>query len=68
MLAGNPGKRALNKAEPEFSKITNVDPPEWLSDRAAKMWRMVVPELLRENVVTITDLHNVEAFCVAYDN
>ena len=68
LLAGNPGKRALNKAEPEFSKITNVDPPEWLSDRAAQMWRMVVPELLRENVVAITDLHNVEAFCVAYDN
>ncbi|WP_034127826.1 phage terminase small subunit P27 family [Pseudomonas fluorescens] len=68
MLAGNPGKRALNKAEPEFSKITDVDPPEWLSNRAAQMWRMVVPELLRENVVAITDLHNVEAFCVAYDN
>lgn len=68
LLAGNPGKRALNKAEPEFSKITNVDPPEWLSDRASQMWRMVVPELLRENVVAITDLHNVEAFCVAYDN
>lgn len=68
LLAGNPGKRAINKAEPEFSKITNVDPPEWLSDRAAQMWRMVVPELLRENVVAITDLHNVEAFCVAYDN
>ena len=49
-------------------RITNVDPPEWLSDRAAQMWRMVVPELLRENVVAITDLHNVEAFCVAYDN
>ena len=68
LLAGNPGKRALNTAEPEFSKITNVDPPEWLSDRAAQMWRMVAPELLRENVVAITDLHNVEAFCVAYDN
>ncbi|WP_054917190.1 phage terminase small subunit P27 family [Pseudomonas sp. NBRC 111138] len=68
LLAGNPGKRALNKAEPEFSKITDVDPPEWLSNRAAQMWRMVVPELLRENVVAITDLHNVEAFCVAYDN
>lgn len=68
LLAGNPGKPALNKAEPEFSKITNVDPPEWLTDRAAQMWRMVVPELLRENVVAITDLHNVEAFCVAYDN
>jgi P27 family predicted phage terminase small subunit len=66
-LAGNPGKRALNLAEPQFSKFTDIDPPEWLSDRAATMWKMVVPELLRENVLAITDLHNVEAFCTAYD-
>lgn len=66
-LAGNPGKRALNKAEPEFSAVTNIDPPEWLSSRAATMWRMLVPELLREKVLCITDLHNVEAFCCAYD-
>lgn len=67
-LAGNPGKRALNKAEPEFSRITDVDPPAWLSARAAVVWRMVVPELLRESVLALTDLHNVEAFCTAYSN
>lgn len=66
-LAGNPGKRALNTAEPKFSKVTDIDPPEWLSDRAATMWKMLVPELLREHVVALTDLHNVEAFCTAYD-
>ncbi|KTT57179.1 phage terminase small subunit P27 family [Pseudomonas oryzihabitans] len=67
-LAGNPGKRALNKAEPQFSTVTNVDPPEWLNDRAADMWKMIIPELLRENVLALTDLHNVEAFCTAYGN
>lgn len=67
-LAGNPGKRALNTAEPQFSKITQIDPPDWFSERAATMWNMIIPELLRENVVAITDLHNVEAFCTAYDN
>ncbi|MNJ28495.1 Phage terminase, small subunit [compost metagenome] len=67
-LAGNPGKRALNTAEPEFTRITDVDPPEWLSERAAVVWRMLVPELLRENVLALTDLHNVEAFCTAYSN
>ncbi len=67
-LAGNPGKRGLNTAEPQFSRITNVDPPEWLSERAAVVWRMLVPELLRENVLALTDLHNVEAFCTAYSN
>ena len=66
-LAGNPGKRALNNAEPQFSTVTNIDPPEWLSARAATMWKMVIPELLREKVVALTDLHNVEAFCTAYD-
>ncbi|MDF2644187.1 MAG: terminase, partial [Pseudomonas sp.] len=63
---GNPGKRALNTAEPKFSQVTNIDPPDWLSARAADMWRMVIPELLREHVVALTDLHNVEAFCTAY--
>ncbi|SDI07018.1 phage terminase small subunit P27 family [Pseudomonas panipatensis] len=67
-LAGNPGKRALNKDEPKFSTVTNIEPPEWLSDRAATMWQMLVPELLRESVIALTDLHNVEAFCTAYDN
>ena len=31
------------------------------------MWQMLVPELLREKVLCITDMHNVEAFCIAYD-
>lgn len=67
-LAGNPGKRALNKAEPDFTKVTNVDPPEWLAEEASAMWSMVVPELLAQKVICITDLHNVEAFCTAYGN
>ncbi|MCR8931941.1 MULTISPECIES: phage terminase small subunit P27 family [unclassified Pseudomonas] len=37
-----------------------------MSDIAATMWKMVVPELLREHVIALTDLHNVEAFCTAY--
>lgn len=67
-LAGNPGKRALNKNEPDFALVTNIDPPEWLGENAAKVWKMVVPELLRAKVLALTDLHNVEAFCTAYDN
>jgi len=67
-LAGNPGKRPLNKSEPKFSTVTDIDPPEWFTERAATMWRMMVPELLRESVLALTDLHNVEAFCCAYDN
>lgn len=66
LLAGNPGKRAINTDEPQFTKITKVDPPEWLPDLAVQMWQTVVPELLAQRVLCLTDLHNVEAFCMAY--
>lgn len=65
-LAGNPGKRKLNDAEPDFTEITDVEPPEWLPDLALEMWQTVMPELLAAKVLTVPDLHNVEAFCTAY--
>lgn len=65
-LQGNPSKRALNKNEPQFKEIVAVDPPEWLSDLAVQMWKTVMPELLANKIVTVADLHNVEAFCMAY--
>jgi len=68
VLAGNPGKRSLNKAEPLFTPITGVDPPEWLDDNAATMWRMVSKELCAQQVLCATDLHNLEMFCIAYSN
>lgn len=65
-LAGNPGKRKLNDAEPDFTEITDVEPPEWLPQLAVEMWQTVMPELLAAKVLTVPDLHNVEAFCTAY--
>ena len=65
-LAGNPGGRPLNENEPKFSNITNVEPPEWLGDLAVDMWHTVMPELLANKVLTVPDLHNVEAFCMSY--
>ena len=65
-LAGNPGKRPLNKNEPKFSQLKKVDTPEWMPPLAATMWETVIPELLHNNVLTVPDLHNVEAFCLAY--
>lgn len=66
LLAGNPGKRKLNIAEPKFSEITHIESPEWLDDLASQMWQRIIPELLKEKVLCSTDLHNVECFCVAY--
>lgn len=65
-LAGNPGGRKLNDNEPSFTLITNIKPPEWLSENALTMWQTVVPELLTNKILTVGDIHNVEAFCMAY--
>lgn len=64
--AGNPGKRALNDDEPDFGLVTNIDAPEWITGEARDMWQRVAPPLLKQKVLQVTDLHNVEAFCMAY--
>jgi P27 family predicted phage terminase small subunit len=68
IAAGNPGKRALNKEEPDFGAVTNVDSPEWITGYARDMWERVVPLLCKQQVLQMTDLHNVEVFCGAYGN
>lgn len=66
--AGNPGKRKLNDQEPDFSVVHSVEVPEWLSENAQVMFKLIATELCREQVLTSTDLHNVEAFCTSYAN
>ncbi|EKN4700368.1 phage terminase small subunit P27 family [Yersinia ruckeri] len=65
-LAGNPGKRALNKSELAFTPITAVAPPDWLDETASTMWVMIAKELCAQRVLCATDLHNLEIFCMAY--
>ncbi|WP_321953120.1 phage terminase small subunit P27 family [Paraburkholderia bannensis] len=66
--AGNPGKRQLNTQEPDFGLVTNIEPPEWLDDDAADMWKRVAPLLCKQKILQLTDLHNLEIFCSAYGN
>ena len=66
VAGGNAGHRAINKNEPEFDEVTNIDPPDWMPITAQKMWQHLVPQLLKAGVLQMTDLHNVEAFCMAY--
>lgn len=65
--AGNPGKRRLNEAEPDFEALV-VAPvaPDWMSDYAREMWDRLSPELVESKVLTRTDLHVLEGFCSAY--
>ncbi|AUX84870.1 phage terminase small subunit P27 family [Acinetobacter sp. ACNIH2] len=67
---GNPGKRPLNNHVPEFSEVTNIDVPEYMEalEYAPMIWKSIVPELLKNKILRITDMHNVEGFCLAYEN
>ncbi len=66
VIEGNPGKRAINKNEPQVPALTNADPPPWLSDLAREAWQWYAPRLIGSKTLTETDLHNLEAFCAAY--
>lgn len=54
---------------PKFSEVLDIEPPEYMEGMkyAVMIWRSVVPELLENNVLQITDMHNLEVFCMAYD-
>ena len=62
------GSKHVKPDEPQFSQLKNIDPPEWMDELAVSMWEMVCPELCRERVLTITDVHNLEVFCSSYAN
>ncbi|MBY8029415.1 phage terminase small subunit P27 family [Vibrio fluvialis] len=67
LLAGNPGKRALNKDEPNFELVTNIECPEWMGEYGRALWETVVPMLCKEKVLCATDIQNLEVYCSAYD-
>lgn len=66
---GNPGKRKLNKDEPEFSPFNeNTPPPSQLNTDGKKMWAFILKELLSQGVLLQTDLEVVTNYCIAYQN
>lgn len=70
-LAGNPGKRPLNKDEPVFTPISGADPPEWFAEEnlplATIMWELTIKELCGQGLLCVTDLTVLERWCVAYE-
>jgi P27 family predicted phage terminase small subunit len=67
VIQGNAGKRKLNTKEPSPDALVVVpDPPEWFGTIAVEAWQQVAPWLIEAKILTATDLHNLEAFCMAY--
>jgi P27 family predicted phage terminase small subunit len=67
LLRGNPGRRPLNKNEPEPSAPLEPPPaPEFLSDYACAEWDRIAKELFRLRLLTGFDIAPLAAYCEAY--
>lgn len=64
-LAGNPGKRALNNAEPR-PRVVRPRPPAHLSDEEKEKWKSVVEKLHPLGLVTVLDLDQLSTYCVIW--
>jgi P27 family predicted phage terminase small subunit len=64
-LAGNPGKRAWNHAEPKPPKEL-PDCPAHLSEAARTEWHRLAPTLNAIGVLTMADRAAVAAYCQAW--
>lgn len=62
ILRGNPGKRKLNKKEPQPAGGQPVC-PRWLDEEAKRKWRQLVPELRAMGVATKVDADALAQYC-----
>lgn len=64
LLAGNPGKRPLNDAEPHIPMPGRTpSPPDYLNEEAASIWRQLGKLMLNAGLLTMADLHALAMFC-----
>jgi P27 family predicted phage terminase small subunit len=67
LLKGNPGKRALNKSEPQTPVAPEIArPPVWLHELAKAEWEVVAPILHGLGLLTEADLTFFAAYCQSY--
>ncbi len=65
IIQGNPGKRQLNRNEPQFS-TKGLTCPSWLNLEGRREWRRVVKLLKDERVITAADRAALAAYCQSY--
>lgn len=65
LVTGNPGKRAINSAEPKVSR-SRPSAPSHMSDKARETWGYVTGLLDRMGILTEVDALALEMLCEAY--
>lgn len=65
IIKGNPGKRPLNKNEPQFTREI-PECPDHLDAVAREEWERITQELYRLNLLTTVDRAALAAYCQAW--
>lgn len=65
LVTGNPGKRGLNKQEPDPTYLADLTPPAWLTGPATKVWEEIAPRLARSKLLTEVDVDALAMGCVS---
>jgi len=66
-LRGNPGKRSLNKKEPQPKQRAGVpNAPRYLDTAAKKEWRRISKEMHRLGLLTNIDITALAAYCQCF--
>ncbi|MEK6788496.1 MAG: P27 family phage terminase small subunit [Pseudomonadota bacterium] len=63
LIQGNPGKRALNKSEPEPDYLNDLTPPAWLSPDGKRVWDREAPQQRRSRMLTVVDVTAFGRWC-----
>ncbi|WP_236872546.1 phage terminase small subunit P27 family [Burkholderia pseudomallei] len=66
LVRGNPGKRAINDAEPTPASAPPNAPPGWLSANAEKYWPMIAEQLHAAGLLTVLDVTALGLYCEAF--
>lgn len=61
---GNPGKRALNRMEPDPEYLDDLTPPTWLPEIARPVWIEFAPAMRKAKVLTVIDVPAFAKWCV----
>jgi P27 family predicted phage terminase small subunit len=65
LIQGNPGKRPLNKQEPDPTYLQDLTPPPWLPAGAKLVWEEMAPAAVAAKVLTEIDVQAFAMGCVA---
>lgn len=66
-MSGNPGKRALNKREPEYPEL-GAAPPDFLDEYGKREWLRVFALIENNGVVKASDAALLAAYCGAFSD